>query len=266
MFFPQNHLFTFLVFWYYFKNIKENHSRNVFSVMHWLYMSSDCRLTLWDAFQVVTTEGEAQGFVWFAMQLSIISMAIPLGPISHLQVQHLESRREYVRTLKNIYISLMFVADLLCHESLKPEALAHSKMAEEFYIRYMVFGFFLKINCKTLLARTKHNKIHDTDSLPFTDWRKYDTEFITPSSLQQTSTLISVTLPHSLTSSQGQSEDQFLLKSPAPPLASAPAGILGSWPLPPPPGRCWYDCGSERLLVGRLEWIKKWTTVTFRGH
>lgn len=103
-------------------------------------------------------------------------------------------------------------------------------------------------------------------SLPFSDWRKYDTVFITPSSLQQTSTFISVTLPHSLTSSQGQSEDQFLLKSPAPPLASAPAGILGSWPLPPPPGRCWYDCGSERLLVGQLEWIKKWTTVTFRGH
>lgn len=128
------------------------------------------------------------------------------------------------------------------------------------------FLFVFLINCKTLLARTKHNKMHDTDSLPFSDWRKYDTVFITPSSLQQTSTLISVTLPHSLTSSQGQSEDQFLLKSPAPPLASAPAGILGSWPLPPPPGRCWYDCGSERLLVGQLEWIKKWTTVTFRGH
>lgn len=60
-----------------------------------------------------------------------------------------------------------------------------------------------------------------------------------------------MTLPHSLTSSQAQSEGQFLVKSPAPPLASAPAGILGSWPLPPPPGRCWYDCGCGRLLVGR---------------
>lgn len=60
----------------------------------------------------------------------------------------------------------MFVADLLCHESLKPDALAHSKMAEDkFYIRH-IFLFVFLINCKTLLARTKHNKMHDTDSLP----------------------------------------------------------------------------------------------------
>ncbi len=67
------------------------------------------------------------------------------------------------------------------------------------------------------------------------------------------SALIQVTLPHSLTSSQGQSEDQFLERSPAPPLAAAPVWIPGSWPLPPPPGQCWYGCGYEQLLVGQLE-------------
>lgn len=80
---------------------------------------------------------------------------------------------------------------------------------------------------------------------------------IESSSPLQMSTLIQVTLPHSLTSSQGQSEDQFLVKSPAPPLASAPVGILGSWPLPPPPGQCWYGYGYERLLVGQLEGISR---------
>lgn len=80
------------------------------------------------------------------------------------------------------------------------------------------------------------------------------------------STLIQVTLPHSLTSSQGQSEDQFLVKSPAPPLASAPGGILGSWPLPPPPGLCWYGCGCEQLLVGQLEGISRETVLLSESH
>lgn len=101
----------------------------------------------------------------------------------------------------------------------------------------------------------------DTNSrevlLPFSDRKKYGIEFITSSSLLQMSTLIQVTLPHSLTSSQGHSEDLFLVKSPAPPLASAPVGTLGSWPLPPPPGLCWYGCGYEQLLVGGLEGISR---------
>lgn len=112
-----------------------------------------------------------------------------------------------------------------------PQKLTHySKMSYDmFNIRYKY------LYCQTLQAYTQQKARH---RLQVSDWRKYDTEFITPSSVQQKGTLIPVALPHSLTSSQGQSEDQFLVKSPAPPLASAPAGILGSWPLPPPPGRC----------------------------
>lgn len=111
---------------------------------------------------------------------------------------------------------------------------------------------------------TSTHKAHDRDSeksySPSGTRKKYDTGFIT-SSLLQIRALIQVTLPHSLTSSQGPSEDQFPVKSPAPPLASAPVGILGSWPLPPPPGRCWYGCGFERLLVGQLEGIQRETRL-----
>lgn len=65
-----------------------------------------------------------------------------------------------------------------------------------------------------------------------------------------------MTSPHSLTSFQGQSEDQFPEKSPGPPLASAPAGTLGSWPLPPPPGRGWYGCGYELVDRGLLKRVE----------
>lgn len=72
--------------------------------------------------------------------------------------------------------------------------------------------------------------------------------FITSSTLLRMSTLIQIPLPHSLTSSQGQSEGQFPVKSPALPLASPLVWTLGSWPLSPPPGLCWYGCDYERLL------------------
>lgn len=68
-----------------------------------------------------------------------------------------------------------------------------------------------------------------------------------------------IILPHSLTSSQGQSEDHFPMKLPAPPLAPAPVGTLGSWPLPPPPGLCWYGSGFELMLVGGLKEMGKET-------
>lgn len=136
-----------------------------------------------------------------------------------------------------------------CYEPLKPDILAPSEMLEDviyFWYNFAVPHIFNQLQ-KTPVAPTKRNKPQDDDSeesrSPLVTQGNYDIEFITP--------LIPVTLPHSLTSSQARSEGQFLVKSPAPPLASAPAGILGSWPLPPPPGRCWYDCGYERLLVGR---------------
>lgn len=66
------------------------------------------------------------------------------------------------------------------------------------------------------------------------------------------------TLPHSLTSYQGHSEDWLQVKSPALPRPSAPAGILGSWHLTPPPGICCYDCDCETLQVHRVAlWIKE---------
>lgn len=57
------------------------------------------------------------------MQLGIISMAIPLGPISHLQIQNLEGGA-YIK--KNIY-HLCLVTNLLYHESFLLEAIPHSK-------------------------------------------------------------------------------------------------------------------------------------------
>lgn len=64
-------------------------------------------------------------------------------------------------------------------------------------------------------------------------------------------------LPHSLTSSQGRSEDWLPVKSPAPPLASAPAAILGSCRLSPPPGICCYGCDCETLRVHRVALLNK---------
>lgn len=75
--------------------------------------------------------------------------------------------------------------------------------------------------------------------------------------------LILMALPHSLTSSQGCSEDWLQVKSPAPPLASAPAVILGSWRLSPPPGICCYDCDCETLQVHR---VTLWNKEMNHGH
>lgn len=74
------------------------------------------------------------------MKLGIIGMAIPLGPVSHLQVQNLESSGEDVRTKKttknttrkNRYNPFFMQT---CHEPL--ESLALSKMAgDEVYLCY----------------------------------------------------------------------------------------------------------------------------------
>lgn len=139
-----------------------------------------------------------------------------------------------------------------------PEALPHSKMARgEWGVSYQLHN----------IASTHYKMYDGRDSKGSSvTGEKYDIEFITSSSLLQMSTLIQVTLPHSLTSSQGQSGDQFLVKSPAPPLASAPGGILGSWPLPPPPGLCWYGCGCEQLLVGQLEGISRETALLSESY
>lgn len=73
---------------------------------------------------------------------------------------------------------------------------------------------------------------------------------------------ILITLPRSLTSSQGHSEDWLQVKSPAPPLAAAPARILGSWRLSPPPGICCYGCDCETLEVHRAAlWMKETTVI-----
>lgn len=104
-------------------------------VSFWLYVSSDCRLTLWDAFQVVTAEGEAQGFVWFTMQLSVISMAVPLGPISHLQVQNLEVQgawgstdHKQVHAWKNVTYVWLKTYFAISHGQFLPEASPHLKI------------------------------------------------------------------------------------------------------------------------------------------
>lgn len=158
---------------------------------------------------------------------------------------------------KGVQISL----GLLCTLTLPWVTLAKDNNKEEtthFESGGFIWDTRFLINYIILLAHTQHTaKYMAKSSPPSLTGKKYGTEFITSSSGLQISTLIQVTLPHSLTSSRGQSEDQFLVKSPAPPLASAPVETLGSWPLPPPPGLCWYGCGFEQLLVGGLEGISK---------
>lgn len=129
-----------------------------FVLFYSLSLSLDRRLTLWDSFQVVTAEREAQGFVWFAMQLSIISMTVPLGPISHLQVQNLQSRRQ--RTSIHWKICLVITS----------WALPHSKTAGD--ERGVVYTWDIRFLISYI---TSTHKAHDKDwevLLPFSDKEK----------------------------------------------------------------------------------------------
>lgn len=55
------------------------------------------------SFQIVTAEGEAQGFVRFAMELVLINGDISLPTICKLHVQHLQGAREKQDFIKIIY-------------------------------------------------------------------------------------------------------------------------------------------------------------------
>lgn len=163
-------IITVIFIWYQFENMKEKQRSSVFSV------SFACCADWPSEMPSKLSLQREKRRVLSGFPCSLVSSAwpSPWAPSANCRFKTYRAEKRLCVERKKKTITIKTCTDThSCHESLMPQKSTHySKMSYDmFNIRYKY------LYCQTLQAYTQQNAWH---RLQVSDWRKYDTEFITP--------------------------------------------------------------------------------------